>query len=353
MLEPVKSCNLQCRYCYANPADTGPMDIGLAGKAIRKAARFGIQNAFGCLHIIWHGGEPLLAGVDFYRQVWDDIDRVSRQIPVQVFLQTNGLLLTKDFCNFFLSHRIQVGISLDGPADIHDGMRRAKSGKGTHGQVLERIAMAAARGLNLGLCMVVTRSCLGREKEIYRFFQSTGLPFRANPVLPHFSGKTEKGVTLQPGEYGLFLCRLFDEWIATTDNRVAVSPLDGYLQSLVDGKSPNCQHQPSCAGNHINVRPDGTTSFCSRFQHLDLGNIDKISLEEIFNGSLCSDIKCRSQTLSECRRCRFRQVCQGGCPHNAMTFTGEILARDPFCPDYRLLFTHLLNAIDENGSQRA
>ena len=346
MLEPVKACNIHCRYCYSDLGYQGGMSFEILAAAIHEAVTYARENRFSALHIIWHGGEPLLAGLDFFRAAGAEITAHSLGIPIQQFIQTNGLLLDKDFCRFFRDQRIEVGISLDGPKKIHDALRKTRGGEGTHGQVMEKLVLAKSLGLPVGLCMVVTPLCLGRENEIYRFFKTLGTPFRANPVILPFHGKYSRNVILKPGDYGRFMCRLFDEWIKTKADQVPVSPLDSYLLSLVRGRSPECQHQASCIGNRMGVRPNGTLALCSRFQIQCLGHVKVNSFREVYDTAICTALDRRSSSLPSCRVCINREICHGGCPHNAVVFSGAAMAPDPLCKDYQMIYDHIRQNLD-------
>ncbi len=347
MLEPVKTCNIHCRYCYSDLAHQEVMSFEIMTAAIHEAVTYARENRFNSMHLIWHGGEPLLAGLDFFRAAGAEIAAHRLNISIQQFIQTNGLLLDKDFCRYFRDERIEVGISLDGPKKIHDAMRITRDGKGTHGQIMEKLVLAKTHGLPFGLCMVVTPHCLGREKEIYHFFKALGTPFRTNPVIPPFHGQYATNVMLEPMEYGRFMCRLFDEWIKAKTDRVPVSPLDSYLLSLVSGTSPECQHQTSCIGNRIGVRPDGTLVLCSRFQVQCLGHIRVNTLREIFDTATCTALDRRNSSLRSCRACINREICHGGCPHNAVVFSGDTMIKDPLCKDYQMIYDHIRRELHE------
>ncbi len=341
MLEPVKACNIKCLYCYSDLAHQTIMSHEILAAAIQQALSHVKENRFKALHIIWHGGEPLLAGLDFFRTAASILDRYESAIPITQFIQTNGLLLDEDFCLFFGDRDIQLGISLDGPEELHNAMRKTRHGQGTHDKVMDKILLVENTGLPFGLCMVVTPLCQGREKEIYGFFKGLGKPFRANPMIPPFHPAYNEIGRLRPGEYGRFMCKLFDEWIQTETNRIQVSPLDSYLLSLTRGKSPECQQQLSCVGTHISVRPDGSLVLCSRFQDHRLGRIQKNSFKQIHDAGPGSSLAQRANNLTCCRACISREICHGGCPHNAAVFSGDPMKQDPLCQDYQMIYTHL------------
>ena len=148
------------------------------------------------------------------------------------YLQTNGLLLDYDFCAFFRDHEFQIGMSLDGPQVVHDSMRLGADGQGSHAAVLEKVRLLEQQGVATGFNAVVSRRSLGQEEAIYRFFQALGYGFRVNPMVPGRNPAASAPYLLQPGEYGAFLCRLFDAWTGTERRRVPVSPLDLYLEAM-------------------------------------------------------------------------------------------------------------------------
>lgn len=325
------------------------MSIDTVKTAVEKAIAYACHKGAGHLHIIWHGGEPLLAGLDFFKDAQAAVFDQKPSIPVTQFLQTNGLLLDEKFCHFFSTQNIQVGISLDGPKEIHDAVRITRQGKGTHGAVIKTLKRCRQNGLAVGLCMVVTPACLGKEKQIFQFFNELGLPFRANPVLPEFAAPP--GTLLSPGDYGDFLCRLFDEWIQSKPRSILISPLDHYLYSLNRGIILECRHLPSCVGNFLGVTPDGGLVLCSRFQDRVLGHIQDDILDEIYGSSLCTALAARSRKLSTCRRCPYKSICHGGCPHNAAVFSQDITGPDPLCRDYAKIFRHIDKALELEGER--
>ena len=182
------------------------------------------------------------------------------------YLQTNGLLLDDDFCAFFHDHDFQIGVSLDGPQALHDSMRIGADGQGSHAAVLAKVRLLEEQGVSAGFNAVVTRRSLGQEEAIYRFFQGLGYGFRVNPMIPGRHPETSAPYLLQPGEYGDFLCRLFDAWAGTERQRVMVSPLDLYLEAILGGVPYECQQQATCAGSHLGVKPSGDVVLCSRFE---------------------------------------------------------------------------------------
>lgn len=345
ILEPVKRCNLSCRYCYSDGAGAGVMSPQTLKAALEKTVRYAERQGFSEIHLLWHGGEPLLAGLGFFRAAITMLRGLAPDLRFRHYLQTNGLLLDEDFCAFFHDHEFQLGISLDGPQVLHDSMRIGADGQGSHAAVLGKVRLLAEQGVAAGFNAVVTRRSLGQEKAIYRFFQDLGYGFRVNPMIPGRHPETSAPYLLQPGEYGAFLCRLFDAWAGTESRRVPVSPLNLYLEAIVGGAPYECQQRRTCAGSHLGVKPSGDVVLCSRFETPSLGNIHDHEIQELVASPFCEDIRRRAETLSECQKCGHRPICHGGCPLNALVFCHDYMVKDPFCKDYQLIFARIQRAL--------
>jgi uncharacterized protein len=345
ILEPVKSCNLRCLYCFSDCTGTGVMPRLTLKTALEKTARYAEEHAFREIHLLWHGGEPLLAGLGFFRAAGEILDGLPSNLRFRHYLQTNGLLLDDDFCAFFRDHDFQIGISLDGPQFLHDAMRLDANGEGSHAAVLEKVRLLEEQGVPAGFNAVVTRRSLGQEEAIYRYFQDLGYGFRLNPMIPGRNPDASAPYLLKPGEYGAFLCRVFDIWTGTAHRRVMVSPLDLYLEATLRGRPYECQQQRTCAGSHLGVRPSGEVVLCSRFETHPLGNIHDREIQELFALPFGDDIRRRAEALSDCQTCQHWSICYGGCPLNALVFGHDYMAKDPFCKDYQLIFARIHRAL--------
>ncbi len=345
ILEPVPGCNLRCRYCYSDCTGSGTMTRQTLRTALEKTVRYAADQGFREIHLLWHGGEPLLAGLDFFRTALEILAGLTPDLSCRHYLQTNGLLLDDDFCDFFRDYEFQLGLSLDGPQDLHDSMRLGPDGRGSHGAVLEKVRLLARHGMAPGFNAVITRGSLGREQEIYRYFQGLGRGFRVNPVTPGLSPENSIEYLLQPGEYGRFLCRLFDAWVGAARQRVRVSPLDLYLRALAGGGTYECQQRETCVGSCLGVKPSGDAVLCNRFETHLLGNILDREIGELLAAPICEALRRRAGMLSACHPCRYWSICHGGCPLNAWVCGQDLLAKDPFCKDYQLIFNHIERAL--------
>lgn len=286
-----------------------------------------------------------MAGLDFFRDGSELAKTFFSGCEVHHFLQTNGLLLSEEYCEFFRDQGFQIGISLDGPHTLHDTFRHFANGKGSHRQVVEKLKLAREYNLGVGFNAVITDASLGREHEIYVYFQELGAGFRANPAIPASCKAYGDSYLLHSGEYGEFLCRLLEEWLTNEQNRVAVSPLDIYLKAIVNNTPQECQQQPSCVGSHLAIKPSGDAVLCSKFTTNFLGNVHKNKVEEMYQTQFCKEITQRLARLTTCHSCEHWSVCHGGCPHNGLVFYNDHTVKDYFCKDYKRIFSTLRNAL--------
>ncbi|MHC1712882.1 MAG: radical SAM protein [Solidesulfovibrio sp.] len=343
-LEPVATCNLGCKYCYSTNAPVENLEEGVFLSALRQIARYAGTRDFKEVHCVWLGGEPLLAGIPFFERVASLTSALSSSVRIRHFVQTNGLLLDDDACRFFRDAGFHLGVSLDGPQDIHDAFRITRHGEPTHRRVLEGIGLLREHRVPFGCVSVVTRRTLGREQEVYDFFRSLGCGFRINPIIPDAKG-VKHVYQIEPEEYGQSLVRFFDAWSVAEADRVNVSPLDNYVLAVVGGEPLECQHQAACATHSLGIKPNGDVTICGRFQNLALGNLTRAPMTDLLAAMEADPLRARTAALDGCRACVYWSLCHGGCPHNAVAFGRDSKAKDPFCAAYKMIFSHIQKAL--------
>jgi uncharacterized protein len=341
-IEPVAACNLDCRYCYSTLQPAAILTAEVALRALRSIAAYAADHGFDELHCIWHGGEPLLAGIQFFERIFSDVS--SLKLPQRHFVQTNGLLLDRDFCRLFRDSNISLGVSIDGPRHIHDTFRVASGGEPTHSRVMDAIGLLRKYNVSFGCVAVVSSAMLGREREVYTFFRSLGSGFRINPVIPGRAG-SDPSCQVQPAAYGAALIRFFDAWVASYPEQVDISPLDSYLAAVAGGQPSECQHKLTCADRTVGIKPDGTATICARFQDFSLVHLGPSFVADLFATADATALQARAGLIEECHRCINWAICHGGCPQNAAAFGRPVAGKDPFCPAYKAIFAHIRAAL--------
>jgi uncharacterized protein len=345
-IEPIASCNLDCRYCYSTPQPATILTVEVVRRALRTIAAYAAEHGFDELHCVWHGGEPLLAGIQFFERIFSDIS--SLKFQTRHFVQTNGLLLDDDFCRLFRDANINVGVSIDGPQHIHDTFRVASGGEPTHSRVMDAIELLWKHNLSYGCVAVVSRAMLGREQEVYNFFSSLGSGFRINPLIPGRGGR-DPSCQVDSADYGAALIRFFDAWIASYPKQINISPIDNYVAAVATGEPSECQHQLTCADRTVGIKSDGTVTICARFQDFSLVRLGPSFVADLFTTADCIAIQARASSLVECQSCVNWAICHGGCPHNAAAFGLSPTGKDPFCAAFKAIFAHIRAALGVGG----
>jgi len=296
----------------------------------------------------WHGGEPTLAGLEYYRRI-TDFQRKHRPARRKISngLQTNGTLLDEKWGRFLTAERFSVGLSLDGPERFHDLHRRAKGGRPTFKDALRGYEILRSHRVSTDILCVVHAGNVGAPLEVYRFFKSLGASFVTFLPLVERRPEAPGGVSPDsvPAEaWGDFLCAVFDEWQARDIGRVKVQIFEEALRTAFGQEHSLCIFRPVCGDIPILER-NGDLFSCDHFvdgSHR-LGNIRETPLADLVESHAQAAFgRAKSETLPRyCRRCDVLEMCHGECPKNRLALTpdGESGLND-LCPGYRKFFRH-------------
>lgn len=322
LLKPVSgACNLQCRYCFyrdemANrqTASYGLMDRETMEAVVRKT----MEQARGRVSFGFQGGEPALAGLDFFKTFLALERRYNRRgIPVSHMLQTNGLLLDEDWAEFLAENHFLVGLSLDGPREIHDGARRDAAGQGSFSRVMAAAATLRRHRVEFNVLTVVTRKSAAHAQKIYRFFMKQGFFYQQYiPCLGPLGAEAGE-YALTPEGYAKFFKALFDVWYE--DRRrgkfVYIRDFENLAGMLLGRPPERCGMAGGCRIQWV-VEADGSVYPCD-FYVLDdyrLGNLREHNFEEIEAAYEASPFPREGEEGREaCRSCRWERLCHGGC----------------------------------------
>jgi uncharacterized protein len=210
------SCNLRCEYCYYLSKNSlyGDKKSVLSDDLLEKYITSHFEASAGVTIIFsWHGGEPLLAGIDFYRKAVK-FQKKHKPSGVKVLngIQTNGTLLNDNWCRFLASEKFIVGISLDGPAEMHDRNRKTASASGSFAMVHKNFRLLKTHGILPEILCVVSSANMDHPLEVYEFFRKLGVRFITFLPLVERAGGDVSQRSVVPGQFGIFLSRIFDEW---------------------------------------------------------------------------------------------------------------------------------------------
>ena len=233
----------------------------------------------------WHGGEPLVLGLDFYRKAMELEKKYADGKTVFNTLQTNGTLLTPEWTDFLRENHFLVGISIDGPRDIHDKYRKDKGGAGTFDKVVRGIGLLRAHGVEFNTMSTVNKVSEGRGLEVYRFLQSLGSRYmQFMPVVEHVKQRrivspTTEGARLAPWSvsslgFGQFMCDIFDYWVRNDVGRTFVGLFDATLANWCGVMPGTCAYDRTCGGNAV-LEHNGDLYPCCKYLHLCNGECPK------------------------------------------------------------------------------
>lgn len=345
-------CNLKCRYCFyrdlMDKRETASYGI-MTEETLENVVKKGIAFAEHECTIAFQGGEPTLAGLDFFKRVVELQKKHNpRGIPIHNALQTNGVGLDGAWADFLRENRFLVGLSLDGVKDTHDLYRMDGAGDGTFARVMDTVRLFERRGVEYNILTVVNRQTAKRAEKIYNFYKKNKLQYlQFIPCLdPIEEEMGQAGFSLTPREYGAFLCTLFDLWCRDVERGEApsVRQFENYIEMLLGGPPEACGMNGVCGMQHV-VEADGSVYPCD-FYVLDryrLGNLNEVDLEEINRRRAELRFIEESTVVDEkCKTCRFFALCRGGCRRNRPVSADGALGRNFLCEGFEMFFTHAM-----------
>ena len=337
------ACNLRCGYCYylsrASLFPAGPRRMGESLLERYIVERLEVSPG-PVTHFEWHGGEPTLMGLDYFRT----IIRLQRaHAPAgRTFsngLQTNGLLLDAAWADFLAKEGFSVGLSIDGPQEFHDRFRRAADGRPTHERAVAAYRLLRERGVFCNVLCVLHSVNTVEPDKTYDFFRSIGAAYL------QFLPLTGAGrLCAGPQDIGAFLCRVFDRWIREDVGRIVVQIFDEALRPLYGMPHALCLFRPAC-GEAAVLEHDGSFYACDHFadpQHL-IGNIRDKSLRDLASDPAMKRFGAakRDSLPRQCRQCGALAFCNGGCPKDRTAFTADgEPGLNVLCPAFKALFFH-------------
>lgn len=348
MAKPVGSaCNLRCRYCYYLDKPRHTMSDELLDEFIRQYIE--LQTTDSVL-FTWHGGEPTLCGLDFYRKVV----RLQRQYAggrhIDNALQTNGTLLTDDWCRFLRDEGWLVGVSIDGPEHLHDAYRLDAAGAPTHAQVLKGIARLKQFDVEWNAMATVNQATALEPEAFYHFFKEIGCHYlQFTPVVEREHGEVAP-YSVTPDAWGSFLCTLFDEWVRCDVGEVFVQIFDATLAGWIGEEPGVCTMARTC-GHAAAIDADGSVYSCDHFVFPEnlLGNIRQTPLLALLQSQRQQAFgRSKQYALSrKCKGCQWLFACHGECLRNRFVVGADGDEHQNYlCEGYRRYFSYVAPAMD-------
>ena len=361
MVKPVGGlCNLDCKYCFYLPKTT--LYPGRRLRMNDELLETYLRQYVDAQHvpdvtISWQGGEPTLIGLGFFKRSVEYARRLARPgMRIQHTLQTNGTLLNDEWCRFFRENNFLVGLSLDGPRELHDYYRVDKAGAPTFDRVIRAARLMQNHKVEFNVLCTVHTANAEHPLKVYRFFRDelTARWVQFIPIVERINpdgstllqeGNTVTDRSVKPDQWGKFLMTIFDEWVRRDVGEMHVNVFEAALASWVGVPATMCIFDETC-GKALALEHNGDIYSCDHFvepRHL-LGNIKDQDLKELVASDKQRKFGNDKHDLlpRQCRHCDVRFACNGECPKNRF-----ILAPDGepglnyLCAGYKAFFNHI------------
>lgn len=352
------NCNMRCRYCfYADELDNreirsyGKMSVDTMHTIVDKAMEYGDYECT----IAFQGGEPTLAGLDFYRDLvaYVTAHENPKKLKIHYALQTNGYLINEEWAAFLGENHFLVGVSLDGLKEIHDRYRLDAAGKGTYQRVISAIRLLEKHQVEYNILTVVTAATARNGQKIYNYFKKNHFGYQQyiECLDPIGEEPGQHEYSLTPEKYGEFLKSMFDAWYL--DMRSGTYVYNRYFENLMmimAGQQPESCNMRGVCGKQWVFEADGSVYPCD-FYALDqwrLGNIQENSFEEMDEKrDELGFIQWSMRQQEDCQKCRWFGLCRNGCRRNREPVTAEHINRNYFCKSYQMFFEYAYPRLEE------
>ncbi len=358
MIKPAGAlCNLECKYCFfllkknLYPRSRFRMSDGLLEHFLRQ---YLVSLQAPHATIAWQGGEPTLMGLEFFRRSVEFARRYQKpNTVIEYTMQTNGTLLDDDWCEFFREQNFLIGLSLDGPREMHDAYRTDKGGEGSFDRVMRGLSLLKKHRVDFNILCTVHAANAEHPRQVYAFLRNEAEAeyIQFIPIVERVSARgfqegdavTDRSVAAE--QYGRFMSSIFDEWIRKDVGKVFVQMFEAALAAWADRPPPLCIFAPTC-GTALALEHNGDLYSCDHFVEPDylLGNINDTHLVKLVGSD--AQFKFGRDKLDLlprfCRDCDVRFACNGGCPKNRFTKSpdGEP-GLNYLCRGYRMFFRHI------------
>lgn len=363
------SCNLRCKYCYylekSHLYRNAPARV-MSDELLERFVQEYIQaQTMSQVLFTWHGGEPLMRPLSFYKKAVALQERYAFGRQIDNTIQTNGTLLTDEWCEFFKEHNWLVGISIDGPQEFHDEYRRTASDKPSWQKVMRGIRLLRKHGVEWNAMAVVNDFNAGYPLEFYHFFKEMGAKYiQFAPVVERMAAHSDgrhlatlvdqecpvADFSVSPAQWGDFLCAIFDEWVRHDVGQTYVEIFDCTLANWVGERPGICVYAKECG--HAGVMEfNGDVYSCDHFvfPEYKLGNIRDRTLVEMLYGEQQRQFSClkHASLPKQCKECEWEFACHGECPKNR--FVNDRYGNpglNYLCSGYRHFYEHVAPYMD-------
>lgn len=347
-------CNLRCQYCfYLKKCELYPDAAAhrMTDEVLETIVSSYLDTEQPVYSFGWQGGEPALMGLDFFKRA-NDLQQMHGKGSARIAngFQTNGTLVDDAFAAYLSGNKYLVGLSLDGPGEIHDLFRRTANGRGTHSDMVKCVERFQRNNVEFNVLTMVTSESVKRGGEIYDYLCEMGIFHHQYIPCVEFDEKGEPmPFSISGEEWGDFLCEVFDKWSTGDARRVSVRLFDGIVDFMVEREYFLCHMGGNCCQYFV-VEYNGDVYPCDFFVDKDskLGNIMYNSWEEMQSSASYHEFgKQKNQWNSQCSRCPYLAYCSGDCLKHRLCGVGEPTRKSWLCSGWKKFYGHSLPRFKE------
>ena len=344
ILKGTNGCNLNCSYCsLGEKAHHETASTQTLKRILEYACNICRQRKDSQLEIILHGGEPTLISADSYDTALKYAHESFPDVQIDLSMQTNAFYISEEYLSFLRHYDVNVGVSIDGSAEIHDQERKSRSGSGSFQAVTENIERMQSVGLRVSGLMVLTSIGVSAPLNYLDYYASRHINLKINPLLNYGEACKNPHLALKKGDYASYLIRVY-EYIITHQINVTISPIDKILQSvLLKDRIRECTFNAECNRGFLCVDYRGDIYPCGKFSDVHafkLGNVFSQDADVVSSSQFQILTERRSCGLPmKCCACKYSSICHGGCSAEA-SIEGNLNEPPFLCDDYQMLFDY-------------
>lgn len=331
VVKTTNACNLHCKYCYdANKLKKALISVETIGRLIDV-----VSKDCSSVNFIWHGGEPMLMGMDFYSKVLE-LQREYPEITFDNHIQTNGTLIDDDWAKFFIKNNFHVGISYDGGKEETGRERQEDSMRGRN--------IMAKHGVQCGVLTVVNNSNVDDLQELYEKYKDSRVSVQFNCIFPSGEALENKDLVISAERYTFELSKLFDIWLFDKSCRISVEPFIGYIRAFC-GENTKCVNQ-GCLYRWLCLNWDGNVYPCGKItdEKYKMGNIHDVdNIDDLYHSDVYTQLALQTiYRRDDCGKdCKWFKYCSGGCNADALMY-GELAKNNHAgCVVYQEMMEHI------------
>lgn len=362
LIKPASAnCNMDCKYCFYKCLSSHREEYSkgfMTEETLETLVREAIAYADGSLTFAFQGGEPTLAGLDFFQKAVELQQKYNnKKLQIENTIQTNGLLIDEKWARFLGEHRFLVGLSLDGPKKMHDRYRKDAGGQDTFARIMHSVQLLEQYHVDYNVVTVVTNDTAKQASFLYKFWKRNHYPFvQFIPCMDEIKrqdGTQERSIyAVEPEQYGKFLCELFDLWYAdfATGEAMDIRMFSNLAQMAAGYPAEECGMN-GCCNCYFVVEGDGSVYPCD-FYCMDawkLGTVNDGFVQMKTSEKAKAFVEASRPVCAACQECLHFSLCRGGCRRWREPFVDGKPGLNQLCSAYRMFFAHAAGRMERLG----